>query len=231
MASLHRYPVKSLLGEDVPALDLDQRGVVGDRTWSVRTADGMLGSGKRTRRFASVPGLLQLRAAQHGDSVVLTMPDGRTVAAQEAGEPVSRLVGRSVVLAQECDVSHFDDGPVSLLGTASVEAVGAELGGELEVARFRPNVVLRTDRAFVEDALVGRRVRLGPAVLDVVLASPRCTMVDAETADLPARPGTLRAVGRAHDGRLGVVAEVVVPGRVRVGDALTVLEDRRRQSS
>lgn len=223
VAALRRYPVKSLLGEAVDALDLDARGCAGDRDWSVRTADGHIASGKDTRRFAAVPGLLDLRAYAGDGGVTLVLPDGSALPVQEAAGAVSAHVGQPVTLARETDVSHFDDGPVSLLGTASVDAVSAELGEDVDWARFRPNVLLRTERAFAEDDLVGRRLRIGGAVVEVTMASPRCVMVDLESADLPRGGGVLRAVGRVNGACLGVVARVVTPGRVRLGDrALTL---------
>ena len=59
VAALHRYPVKSLTGEAVGELRCDERGFVGDRLWSTRTENDKIGSGKTTRRFAAVDGLLQ----------------------------------------------------------------------------------------------------------------------------------------------------------------------------
>ena len=224
MASLHRYPVKSLLGEECPALALDARGVVGDRAWAVRTADGGIGSGKATRRFRAVPGLLDLRA--HGTGAVrVALPDGRELAVDDPAlaAAVSAHVGQPVVLAPEDDVSLFDDGPVSLLGLASVRAVEAELGGPVDPARFRANVLLDLPTAYAEDAWVGRRVQVGTAVLRVTMTSARCRMVDAATADAPAQPGVLLATGRAHRAELGVIAEVVVPGRAAPGDAVRVV--------
>lgn len=109
------------------------------------------------------------------------------------------------------------------MGIASVDAVAAELGNDVAAERFRANVVLQAPRAFDEDALVSRRVRLGGAVLELLMTSPRCVMVDAETDDLPAQPGVLAAVGRVHGAHLGVVARVVEPGTVRVGDELAPL--------
>lgn len=210
------YPVKSMAGVPVDALELDARGVVDDRRWSVRTADGRIGSGKTTRRFAAVPGLLTLRATQEA----VVTPDGRSARFAEAGELVSAHCGQPLTLEEETDVTHFDDGPVSLLGTASVGAVEAALGADVDPARFRANLLLSTTAPFVEQALVGREVRIGTAVLAVTMASPRCVMVNAETADLPALPGHLATIGRVNDAELGVIARVVVPGTVRVGDLL-----------
>jgi uncharacterized protein YcbX len=59
---IRRYPVKSLLGETVPAAQVGERGLDGDRLWAVRDPDGKFGSGKNTRRFRRMPGLFGLRA-------------------------------------------------------------------------------------------------------------------------------------------------------------------------
>ena len=92
VSELHRYPVKSLTGEQVPRLRVEERGVVGDRLWSVRDPDGKLGSGKSSRRFRRMPGLLELRARydEPYDGVpVLTFPDGRTVDGDDPGPLLS----------------------------------------------------------------------------------------------------------------------------------------------
>jgi uncharacterized protein YcbX len=215
--------VKSLSGEALDAVDLDARGVTGDRIWSVRTEDGKLGSGKSTRRFAAVPGLLLLRGRTTDDGVTITLP---THEEYRVGDPatdrvVSDFLGRPVTLARESDVDHFDDGPVSLLGAASVAALAAEVGADVDPRRFRANIVLDGLPAFAEDDLVGQRIGIGDAVLEVVLPSARCVMIDMETADLPAQPRNLRTLGQLHDACLGVIARVVEPGRIRAGDELT----------
>src|SRR3954469_7516765 len=224
VVSLHRYPVKSLLGEDLDAVELDERGAVGDRMWSVRTPDGKIGSGKTTRRFHAVPGLLQLRASYDKGRVRVVLPDGEPVPVdgEQAAARFSAYLSQLVTLARETDVSHFDDGPVSLLALASVDAVAAEAGHDIDPSRFRANVVLDGLPAFGEDALVGRQVRIGTALLEVTMRSPRCVMVDLETADLPRQHGNLLATGRANDACIGVIARVVEPGRIGVGAEVRV---------
>jgi uncharacterized protein len=222
VSALHRYPVKSLLGEHLSALDLDERGVVGDRRWSVRDQQGKIGSGKSTRRFAAVPGLQMARATQTDGAVVVTLPDGSEHAASSTvlHGHLSTLFGQPVMLMPESGVSHFDDGPVSLLALASVDAVAEHRGERVDVARFRPNLVVDGISAFGEEQWIGRRLRIGTAVVLVQMASLRCRMVDEATADLPAQPGNLLAVGRLNKARLGVIASVVRPGVVHVGDSV-----------
>jgi uncharacterized protein YcbX len=226
VAALHRFPVKSLAGEAVDGLDCDQRGFVGDRLWSVRTDANKIGSGKNTRRFAAVDGLLHIRARLVDDHVELTLPDGRRCSVDDpvAATWVSDHVGRPVTLARESSVSHFDDGPTSLLGLASVAALAAEVGVDVDPARFRANILLEGTPALAEDRLIGQLLTVGTAVLEVTMRSTRCVMIDMSTADLPAQHGNLLAVGRMNETCLGVIARVVVPGRISVGDAVQQLD-------
>ena len=65
-----RYPVKSLGGQRVGASLVNDRGLLGDRLWAVRDEDGKLGSGKDSRRFRRMEGLLGVTAryeAEPGD--------------------------------------------------------------------------------------------------------------------------------------------------------------------
>jgi uncharacterized protein YcbX len=222
--ALHRYPVKSLSGEDLDRLAVDDRGVVGDRTWSVRTAEGRIGSGKDTGRFRAVPHLLRARARCADGQVLVALPDGSEHAAgsDRLAQGLGELAGQPLTLAPEAGPSHFDDGPVSLVARASVRAVAEQQGRAVADVRFRPNLVVDGLEAFGEEDWIGRRLRVGTVLLRDEMASERCVMVDQATADLPAQPGNLRAVGRLNRARLGVIARVERGGEVGVGDAVQV---------
>jgi uncharacterized protein YcbX len=221
--SLYRYPVKSLTGEAVAHLEIDQRGCVGDRQWSVRTESDKIGSGKNSQRFAAIRGLLDVRAFERDGRVAVTFPDGSScfVDDVEAATRLSQYVGQPVSFASETSVSHFDDGPVSLIGRASVDAVTEEQQNEVDHRRFRANVHLSTTGPFVEDSWLGRRLQIGTTVVQVEMTSPRCVMVNMATADLPDQPGNLTAIGRINNACLGVIATVITPGVISVGDELT----------
>ena len=219
VAALHRYPVKSLEGEQPARLGLEHRGVAGDRLWAVVDHDGRLGSGKTTRRFRRMPGLLELRATYDGEVPVLVFPDGRSVRGDdpEVHSALSAHVGRPVRLAKEGGVPHADEGPVHLVTTASL--VAAAGGAPVDGRRTRANLVLATgEDGFVEDGWVGRRLRVGTAELLLTDLMPRCVMVGAAQDGLPDDRSVLRDVLRRHDGYLGLVADVGVPGTVALGD-------------
>jgi uncharacterized protein YcbX len=92
--------------------------------------------------------------------------------------------------------------------------------------RFRANVYIdiTSHRAFEEDEFVGRTLRIGTkTVIAVVDRDPRCKMItlDPETAE--ANPEVMRCVARAHDGKAGVYAAVLVEGTIRPGDEIALL--------
>jgi uncharacterized protein YcbX len=222
LARLSRYPVKSLVGEDLERVLVEERGLVGDRLWSVRDRDGRLGSGKSTRRFRRMDGLLELAAHYDGETPVVTLPDGRALRGDDPRlrEALSEQVGRPVSLAREHDVSHFDEGPLHLVTTASLDRVTESHGARVDPRRLRPNLVIETDEVgYVEQSWVGRRLTVGDQVVLAVRAPmPRCVMVTLPQRDLPADGGLLGTVADDSDLCLGVVVDVVTPGPVAVGD-------------
>lgn len=244
IAQIWRYPVKSLRGEQLTASAVDARGLRGDRLWAVRdAADGKLGSGKNTRRFRRFPGptLLSLSArylaepaAEPGDvqAPLVVGADGRgfPVAGGSADRLLRRQTGIATLsVAREAEVNHFDEEPVSLIGTATLRWVEQQLPGvATDARRFRPNLVVRTAEPFAEEAWVGRTVCIGSqddAVhLEFTHVLERCVMTTMEQADLPPALSMLKMLGRREDRplRLAVVGAATRPGVVRVGDPVVV---------
>ena len=88
VAALRRYPVKSMLGEDVDAGDVTFTGLAGDRQLAVVSrATGKIASAKFPRLWRD---LLTLSASAAGDpaadgAVRITLPEGKTVWSSDAG--------------------------------------------------------------------------------------------------------------------------------------------------
>ena len=147
----------------------------------------------------------------------------QTVDSAEAEQRLSEVLGQPLTFAMESDVSHFDDGPVSVVGLGSIRALATARGEKVDPGRFRANLIIDDAEPFAEDRWIGHSVSIGTAVLRITMASPRCVMVDMETFDLPAQPGNLAAIGELNHARLGVLASVTVPGTITKGDTLAVL--------
>lgn len=239
-----RYPVKSLRGESIESSLVDARGLLGDRLWAVRDHAGKLGSGKNTNRFRRFPGPPLLSLSSRYPVEPTTAPSGieppLVINADGAEYPVrdgsaDRFFQREwedaeLTVAPEAEVDHFDDGPVSLIGTASLRWIEEQLPGvPIDVRRFRPNLVVRTTEPFEEETWLGRTVRIGSQGDAVELTFterlPRCVMTACEQADLPEAPGMLKMLAQRPDEplRLAIVGTATHPGIVRRGDTVTVI--------
>ncbi|MBI3456551.1 MAG: MOSC domain-containing protein [Candidatus Rokubacteria bacterium] len=106
VASLWRYPVKSMLGEELSAIEVTERGLLGDRAYAlVDSADGKAATAKNPRKWPTLFGLRATfieppRPGAGVPSVRITLPDGTTVTSQQAdlNQVLSRALGRTVTL-------------------------------------------------------------------------------------------------------------------------------------
>lgn len=105
------YPVKSMIGQQVDAVELDATGIIGDRTWAVRDLErgGIRGAKK-------IGPLMRLAARDIADGhVEITLPDGTTVRSCDDGvdQLVSSAVDRQVRLERlrpADDLEHYRRG-------------------------------------------------------------------------------------------------------------------------
>ncbi|HET8673020.1 MAG TPA: MOSC domain-containing protein [Thermoleophilaceae bacterium] len=215
---LWRYPVKSLRGEALDLVELDARGVVGDRVWALRDADGKLASGKTTRRFRKVMGLMQHSARYEGEEPVVTLADSGELPASD--DVARRMAGDGWRMAREADVPHHDAAPLHLVTSATLATLAQAAGHPVEVDRLRPNILVDAGAAegFAEDAWLGRELLIGDARLRVLDRTERCVMPTHAQAGLEPRRRLLKTIGRANEACAGVYLEVLEPGPIRLGD-------------
>jgi MOSC domain-containing protein len=96
--ALYRYPVKSMLGEPVAQASLDAAGLAGDRGLAlVDVGTGRVATAKHPRRWRA---LLQCSARTSGGRVLVRLPDGAELGADDAGldAALTALLGRPVRL-------------------------------------------------------------------------------------------------------------------------------------
>jgi len=225
---LCRFPVKSTAGEALSSAAVGYRGLLHDREWAVYTADGGIASGKNTRRFRKVEGLMSWRStvadadSLAGELPALHSPDGGTYRVDEpaAADALSRAFGRRLTMRRETTIRHHDECGVHLVTTSSIRRVEQLVGGRVDARRLRANIVLNTEGfGFVEDAWTDGELTLGSeVVLRLGPGMPRCVMVDQPQAHVPAGPPALRVLGRTHDVLLGLQAHIIRTGTISIGD-------------
>jgi uncharacterized protein YcbX len=220
--NIRRYPVKSILGETLSSISIDERGLIGDRLWAIQNRSGKFGSGKTTRRFQQMDGLFRMKARYEGTTPIVTMPDGTDFRGDEdaVNEALTELLGIQVTLTKEESISHFDEGPISMITTSSLRRLSEELGELVDPRRFRANFLIDTEPMRCQEKdWVNRRIKVGPQViLKVFSPLERCVMVNHSQEELKQDNRVLRNLVTNHEAMFGVWAKVEVSGEVNDGD-------------
>jgi uncharacterized protein YcbX len=146
---------------------------------------------------------------------------------------ISEHVGiplRLVEAGEDGAVDRGEDGTVSVISRASLQKLAQEGGvDDVDVRRFRMLIEVDGVAAHEEDGWVGRRVRIGEAVLALQGHVGRCLITsrqpDTGVIDLPTLD-ILRGY-RSHEQTteplpFGVYGAVESPGRVRRGDPVAL---------
>lgn len=166
------------------------------------------------------------RGAPDSDDLLVELRD---IFGRDEDEPLPDLsVFPEVILEYESPPGTYVDAfPLLVMTTSALAALAAALpDSQIDVRRFRPNLVVDTDeQGHPELDWEGRRLQVGEAVLELTVACPRCVMVTREiTPDLPADRAVLRHVVRELDQKVGIYANVVTPGHVAIDDPVTLLD-------
>jgi len=224
---IFQYPVKSMAGVCLDTASLGWHGLEGDRRFAFRRAADKSGfpwlTASRLPELLLYKPLRQAELESKHPTHVLT-PGGRELElrSEELQAELAQKHGSAVELMQ---LNHgiFDEAPVSIISLETILEMGREAGRELDVRRFRPNIVVETNsfEPFAEDSWLGRSVCFGaeadsPAV-SIAMRDERCVMInlDPETAEKDTSV-TKAAVG-LNGNHAGVYATVICVGELAVG--------------
>ena len=242
VARINVTPVKSLRLQHPEEIELVADGAREDRRFLLVDAERRLYNGKRDLTLVRTSASWDAETRQ----LELTLPGGAVVEGEVgSGEPtvvevyrrslrarlvegpwadaLSDLVGRSLTLVEREDGGWAtDDRPASLVSRASLDTIDGD------GRRFRMLFELDGLPAHGEDAWRTRRMRVGEATLLVGDPTPRCAVPtaspDTGVRDRDVLKELLEKRGPV-DGEacMGVYAEVLEPGVVRVGDTVELV--------
>ncbi|KUH79953.1 MULTISPECIES: MOSC domain-containing protein [unclassified Mycobacterium] len=125
-----------------------------------------------------------------------------------------------------------DLAPVHVISQTSLATIGGAVGADVDVRRFRPNVVLTlddSDDALPESHWTGGQLTVGGAVLEVTMPTIRCVVPSRPQPGLEVDRRITRAVAQRAQRCLGVYCWVQTEGVVRVGDTADVRTAARPQ--
>ena len=228
--ALFRYPVKSMAGEPLESATLGWHGIDGDRRLAFRRMGDHTGMPWLTA--TRLPELLLYTPLHHdGDAKEIPThvrtPDGRElpVFGEELAADVERRYGNPVQMLHFRN-GIFDDGIVSVIATDTIQEIGRLAGLQLDIRRFRPNVLVRLSQpgAFQEDEWLGGTLSFGegadaPAV-SITTRDERCAMVNLDPDTARPAPEVMKAIVRVNQNNAGVYATVTRTGRMEIGQPI-----------
>jgi MOSC domain-containing protein len=256
VARISIAPVKSLGLVHPDEIELEPHGVRGNRRFWLVDRNGRLFNNKRNGPMvrihpewdeqkrqlaltfpdgARVEGTVELGEAVDAEMYKHPHPSRRVVGPWE--QAISEFVGQPLTLLwaeQHAADRGYCGGTVSLVSRASLERLGEEAGATEPVdgRRFRMLFEIDGVPAHEEDEWLDSHVRVGDATIVLNGDVGRCVVTshdpdrgvtDLDTLGVLAR---YRREGRDEPLPFGVYGAVVVPGRVRVGDAVRPVSDR-----
>ncbi len=245
---LFRYPVKGLTAEPLLAITLTPgQAIPWDRAFALAQGDAPFDPAApaflpksnfmclmRNGRIAT----LWARFTPDPPWLTITAPDGTTVGADPTLEPGRAILAafltaflggeaRGTPAFQHAPGHSFGDqrAPVvSLLNRASLRAYEADGCVVRDESRFRANILFDASPPWQEFAWVGRRLRVGDAVLEVTKRTVRCAAVEVNPATGVRDADPIRELTHLYGhADLGVHAAVIEGGRIAPGDAIIVL--------
>jgi hypothetical protein len=248
IAEIWRYPVKSMLGEQIAQANVGPGGIQGDRRWAVVDAES--GVSLSAKRYAD---LLHCRAWTSNGDVMIRLPNSREYPAgsAELAQDLSDLLGRQVTtrsadatetiqhefptavtegegepfLYEPETEAFFDCAPLQLLTSATLVELQRLLPDSIvHRARFRPNFLVKTDEhGFIENNWVNKDVTLGSLTCQVYDDTRRCIMVALAQGDLPRDTDVIRTILKSNEGRAGVALKTLSSGIVQCGAKVEVI--------
>ncbi|RFB81224.1 MOSC domain-containing protein [Methylovirgula sp. 4M-Z18] len=248
ISALYRYPVKGLSAEALDEAELTAGGYFpGDRIFAIENGpsgfdpddpehqpkikflmlmrDEQLA--KLSTRYDDATGVLTI--ARDGKQVCradLSQPIGRTLVEQFFAAFMQHHLRGAPKLLEAPDGFRFTDsakGFVSLINLASVSDLTRVVGRAVEPLRFRGNVYFDGLKPWHEFDLIGKKLAIGDARLEVLKRISRCAATNVNPVTAERDLNIPNALMRGFDHTdCGIYARVLNGGCIRPGDTIKI---------
>jgi uncharacterized protein YcbX len=213
--------------EKLAEVDVSWHGLLGDRRWGF-IRDEMTQSGfpwltlrERANMNHYLPTFVDPSRPDKSPTIVRT-PSGVILDVADPMLAAELWPSGARVIRQDRGI--FDTFPLSLITTQTIAGLSAIVGSELEVERFRPNILIETadQMPFSEDHWVGFVLRIGALRMRVDKRDGRCGVITIDPVTTERNATIFQAVARDRQGCLGVYGSTMEAGRVAVNDGVFI---------
>ena len=241
VSTLWRHPVKGVGTEPLARVALRAGECVpGDRAFAI-AQEGAATQGewvpcRNFVRGAKAGTLMAVSVRQAGAEWIFThpdLPDLRVTLPQDGARlvewirpvyPANRPIPERLVTASGQGLTDADFPSISILSDSSRAALAEAAGTALDRRRFRGNIWLEGAEPWAEFGWIGRRLRIGGAVLEVRERNTRCRAIESDPATGREDLALLRVLERGWGHQdFGVYAVCVEPGEIAPGDPVLLM--------
>ena len=201
---LWRYPVKSMAGQRVIRVQMDELGLDGDRNVLVQGANGRVLTSRTHHK------LLGLRGTVGADGE--TLVSGHPWDSPEALALVRSAAGPGATLIFHDGPERFDILPLLVATDGGLAAFGHDS------RRLRPNIVVGGVDGLAERNWPGKCLRIGDAVIGIQDLRARCVMTTYDPDTLEQNPQVLKEIVQKFGGELALNCFVIHGGGLKIGD-------------
>jgi hypothetical protein len=124
----------------------------------------------------------------------------------------------------------FDEAPLSLISASTINTIGRDIDYELDVRRFRPNILVETisDERFPEDEWVGKILAFGKGdgapAMNVTMRDVRCSMINLDPETAKSTPEILKAAARLNKNCAGIYGTTFRTGIISVETPIYLID-------
>jgi uncharacterized protein YcbX len=222
-------------GEIVSECKVGWHGLAGDRRFAFVRSGNQTGFPWLTAR--EIPDLVRYQTSFEDsdninvDTVRVTTPTGQDFLLNSNNllEELATLYGGQIHLLQLWS-GIFDSMDISLITTTTIKALSQKIGYELDVKRFRPNILIEplAKEGYPEDSWLNELLVLGDnpnaARIRINRKDLRCMVVNIDPDTGKQNPEVLREVVNTRKNLVCVYGTTERPGNISVGDKIYLIK-------
>lgn len=209
---LWRFPAKSMAGEMLSEVHLDENGIAGDRKVLVRGPNGHVITSRTHPKLLGLKGTIGADGKPRISGQIWNSP--------EALKLVNAAVGPGAVIFYYDGPERFDVLPLLVATDGAITAFAHD------GRRLRPNIVIGGVEGLAERTWAGKCLRIGKVVIGIQDLRARCIMTTFDPDTLKQDREVLNEIVDKFDGTLALNCFVVTSGEIRVGDTVELFSGK-----
>lgn len=232
---LYRYPVKSMGGEKIDQVKVGWHGFGGDRRFAFLRVGNKTGlpwlSMRQFPKLITYSARFEDPTNIEGSQIIVQSPAGVEFPLL-SGELLSKIEAEAKLRLELIQLwrGAFDSMAISLISLKSIQFIQDKINQDLEVERFRPNIVMELfgEKPFPEEKFVSELAVFGDrdnsARIRIFRKDPRCMVVNLHPKTAVQNPQILKEIVINRKNFLGVYGGTERPGVIQQGDPIYLVK-------